>query len=172
MSLEDALVRHSLLPAEQWLQSHPEAGSSWPNWPKASYARWWGVSGIAGPTFASPCARSVRIKSVWLKVRSNQISFAQEVRFCTVSGSRGLSMSDEVVVGQDSRPLIWGGCPHTPCASPLLESTARWSRPCQHVKGNDSFITPPWDLVSRFSKPSRFIFCFLASPKMGPASPK
>jgi len=23
--------------AEQWLQRHPEAGSSWPSWPKASY---------------------------------------------------------------------------------------------------------------------------------------
>jgi len=22
---------------EQWLQRHPEAGTSWPSWPKASY---------------------------------------------------------------------------------------------------------------------------------------
>ena len=43
---ERLLTPYEACGAEQWLQRHPEAGSSWPSWPKASYAR--DVCGGAG----------------------------------------------------------------------------------------------------------------------------
>ena len=36
-----AIQLNSTARPEQWLQRHPEAGSSWPSWPEASQAASW-----------------------------------------------------------------------------------------------------------------------------------
>jgi len=33
---QETSARHRAVEPEQWLQRHPEAGSSWPSWPQAS----------------------------------------------------------------------------------------------------------------------------------------
>jgi len=35
---QETSARYRALEPEQWLQRHPEAGSSWPSWPKASHS--------------------------------------------------------------------------------------------------------------------------------------
>ena len=36
-SFEETSARYRAVEPERWLQRHPEAGSSWPSWPEASY---------------------------------------------------------------------------------------------------------------------------------------
>ena len=51
---QETSARYRAVGQEQWLQRHPEAGSSWPSWPKASHI--WTLLSAGGLMFGDDYA--------------------------------------------------------------------------------------------------------------------
>ena len=47
-TFQETSAQYKAVSPEQWLQRHPEAGSSWPSWSQASHIPRWARAGLAG----------------------------------------------------------------------------------------------------------------------------
>ena len=60
---QETSARYRAVEPEQWLQHHPEAGSSWPSWPQASSPPKKCVFSVAGV-----CRGNVLVQIDWVRV--------------------------------------------------------------------------------------------------------